>query len=188
MSREHERATMDAAPNLPTSEIVIRELIDGLRRQLQARLGSEHDAEDLAQEACLNFLRAHRNDREIQHPKAYLYRIANNLLYHHYQRRSQRFGAVSDIDALACGNDGFLALTSNAIRREQVNRAAQELSPKCQQALRLRWRDGLRVAEIAEHMDLSIGMVKKYLAQGLAHCLKRLSHYVLADRNCQHGV
>ena len=175
---------MDAALSLPTSEIATRELIDGLRRQLRARLGSEHDAEDLAQEACLNFLRAHRNDREIQHPKAYLYRIANNLLYHHYQGLSQRLSAISDIDidTLACGDDGLLALTSDVIRREQINRAVKELSPKCRRVLRLRWREGQRVAEIAEHMDLSIGMVKKYLAQGLAHCRKRLSHYVLADQ------
>ena len=175
---------MDTALSLPTSEIANRELIDGLRRQLRARLGSEHDAEDLAQEAYLNFLRVCHSDREIQHPKAYLYRIANNLLYHHYQQSSQRCSAASDIDidTLACDDDGLLALTSDVIRRQQINRAVKELSPKCRRVLRLRWRDGLRVAEIAEHMDLSIGMVKKYLAQGLAHCRKRLSHYVLADQ------
>ena len=33
---------------------------------------------------------------------------------------------------------------------------------------------GLRIAEIAERMQLSHGMVKKYLAQGLSHLRKRL--------------
>lgn len=175
---------MDTSPSFATSEIATRELIDGLRRQLRARLGSEHDAEDLAQEACLNFLRVCHSDREIQHPKAYLYSIANNLLYRHYQGPSQRLGVSSDldIDTLTCDDEGLLALTSDTIRRERINRAVQELSPKCQQALWLRWRKGLRVAEIAEYMDLSIGMVKKYLAQGLAHCRKRLHRHILADQ------
>ena len=53
--------------------------------------------------------------------------------------------------------------------------ALRELSPKCQRALLLRWREGLKVAEIAEIMQLSRGMVKKYLAQGLVHFRKRLA-------------
>ena len=65
-----------------------------------------------------------------------------------------------------------------ALRADRVNRAWRELSPKCQQALLLRWRDGLRVKEICAEMGLSQGMVKKYLAQGLAHFRKRLSRFV----------
>ena len=96
--------------------------------------------------------------------------------------RGLRVRSDTDADTLACTDDGLFALTSDAIQRQQINRAVQELSPKCQQALRLRWREGLRVAEIAERMDLSTAMVKKYLAQGLAHCRKRLNRYVVADR------
>lgn len=38
------------------------------------------------------------------------------------------------------------------------------------------------MAEIAEEMELSVGMVKNYLAQGLAHCRKRLGRAIEAER------
>ena len=157
--------------------------IDELRRRLRARLPCDEDAQDITQQAFLNLLQAKRPEA-IKNPKAYLFQIARNLLYHHHRRSSQRLSATSDIDidTLACSDDGLLALTTDTIRREQINRAVQELSPKCQQALRLRWCEDLRVTEIAERMDLSTAMVKKYLAQGLAHCRERLNPYVLADQ------
>lgn len=64
---------------------------------------------------------------------------------------------------------------ADAFRREWINDAVAELSPKCREALYLRWRKGYRVDEIAQAMGLSRGMVKKYLARGLAHCRKRLA-------------
>lgn len=70
----------------------------------------------------------------------------------------------------------------DALRRQQVNHAMQELPPKCQQALCLRWQEGLRVAEIAEQMSLSQGMVKKYLATGIGYFRKRLNRHIVADQ------
>ena len=174
---------MQDSQEYTASRMLLATHIDELRRRLRAQLPCNEDAQDIAQQACLNLLQVNRPET-IENPKAYLFQIARNLLYHHYQRPSQRLSTTSDIDVdtLACGDNGLLALTTDAIRREQINRAVQELSPKCQQALRLRWREGLRVAEIAERMDLSIAMVKKYLAQGLAHCRERLNPYVLADQ------
>ncbi len=65
---------------------------------------------------------------------------------------------------------------ADAFRREWINDAVAELPPKCREALYLRWRKGYRVDEIAEAMELSRGMVKKYLARGLAHCRERLAN------------
>ena len=156
---------------------------ESLVRHLKGKLASIEEAEDLAQEACIRFLRAQRSDREIQHPKAYLYQIARHLLYHHYQVDSQQMVfAEIDSEELVCKGADLEVLTAEAIRRQQVNRAVGELAPKCQRVLLLRWREGLRVLEIAEEMGLSQGMVKKYLAQGLAHCRKRLSRYIVADQ------
>ena len=71
---------------------------------------------------------------------------------------------------------------NETLQLERIQRVWHELSPKCQQARRLRWKEGLRVAEIAEQMDLSTGMVKKYLARALALCQMRLDRAIEADR------
>lgn len=177
------RAVVDAALTLHDSEIAMRELINGLRRQLRSRLGSEHDVEDLAQEACLKFFVEWQRRDDIRNPRAYLLQIARNLVYLHYRRESRAvLDTDVDIDALFVDEPGFEGLLNDAQRIDKIQSAWRELSPKCQQVLRLRWRDGLRVAEIAERMSLSTGMVKKYLARGLTHCRTRLSRHIEADR------
>ena len=159
------------------------EWADSLYKHLRAKLGSAQDAEDIAQEACVQLLQAHDKAREIRNPRAYLYQIAHHLLYRHYSARVRRAECPdADIETLCCPERDVEEQTADALRRQQINRVVAELSPKCQQALRLRWCEGLQVAEIAERMNLSRAMVKKYLATGLAHCRKRLQRFVVADR------
>ena len=153
--------------------------VDALIRCLRGKLASREDAEDIAQEAYLRLLQAADRGLEIQNPKAYLTTIAHNLLYHHYKARGRStITSDVDVDALEAEDTDPESSTALAIRTDRINRAWRELSPKCQQALHLRWRKGLRVKEIANEMGLSHGMVKKYLAQGLAHFRRRLSRYV----------
>lgn len=53
----------------------------------RSRLASEHDAEDLAQEACLKFFIEWQRRDDIQNPRAYLLQIARNLLCVNYSRK-----------------------------------------------------------------------------------------------------
>jgi RNA polymerase sigma-70 factor (ECF subfamily) len=50
-----------------------------------------------------------------------------------------------------------------------------QLSPKCRAAVVLQYRYGLSYEDIAERLDVSPHMVKKYLAQALAHCRRRMA-------------
>ena len=156
-------------------EVLPLQSVAALRRHLSRRLSCEQDVNDIAQEACLRLLQAHRNKADIRNPNAYLYRIAGNLLYRHYSGRA-KLEIANSIDNLADDTSCPEEQTTRAMHAEQINRTVRELSPKCQQALYLRWRKGMQVLEIAEAMSLSRGMVKKYLAQGLAHCRVRLSN------------
>ena len=156
----------------------IGEWLGALTKHLRTKLASQQDAEDLAQEACIRLLQEIAKAREIDNPRAYLFRIAQHLLYqHHRQRMRQPSDVDTAVESLAAEGETVEELTLGIVRRQQVNRAVSELSPKCQQVLFLRWRQGLRVKEIAADMSLSSAMVKKYLATGLAHCRKRLQRY-----------
>ena len=162
---------------------IIATHMEPLRHHLRARLASEHDAEDLAQQACLKFLIEWRRRDDIRNPRAYLQQIARNLLYVHYTSKANRVTETGiELDALIDEDQDLEAWINDVTRVAKINAAWRELSPKCRQALHLRWREGLRVKEICSEMRLSQGMVKKYLAQGLAHCRKRLGRTIEAER------
>ena len=135
---------------------------------------------DLTQEACLRLLHASRSNR-VDNPRAYLYQIANRLLWQHYTCRPKIIDTHMDIDALPAPQSPLEEAVMAQTRQALVQQARRALSPKCQTAIVLRWRHGLPVAEIAKRMNLSRGMVKKYLASGLAHFRRRLRRFALAD-------
>lgn len=174
---------MATEPLPSTDHPITADAVAGLQRHLRTRLSCDEDARDITQEACLKLLLFSRKTNDIRDPKAYLYQIARHLLYRHYIGRDRAQQAADiDVDAIHSADSSVEALTAEALRRQRVNEAWQELPTKCQRVLILRWREGLQVAEIAAQMQLSRAMVKKYLAKGLAHFRKRLRQYVLADQ------
>jgi RNA polymerase sigma-70 factor (ECF subfamily) len=50
-----------------------------------------------------------------------------------------------------------------------------ELSPKCRAAVVMQYNHGLSYQEIAVRLGVSSHMVKKYLAQALVHCRRRMA-------------
>jgi RNA polymerase sigma-70 factor (ECF subfamily) len=154
---------------------------DRLQQYLRLRLANEEDAAELAQEAYLRLLRVKRADL-IRHPQAYLFRIAHNLLHELYTGRCPHTDVDVELDLLESDDLSPHQLAVLDTRRQLIEQAMQELPTKCRAALLLHWREGLTQAEIGERMQLSRQMVQKYLAQGLAHCQKRLRRYALADQ------
>ena len=59
--------------------------------------------------------------------------------------------------------------------RARLHEVLGQLSPKCRAAVMLQYQHGWTYRQIAEQLDVSPHMVKKYLAQGLAHCRRRMS-------------
>ena len=156
-----------------------------LQKYLRARLANPDDAAELAQETYLRLLRVKRADL-IRHPQAYLFRIAHNLLHELYTGRQMRIDVEVDadveLDTLESSEPSPDEMAILAGRRALIERAVTELPAKCRLALTLHWREGLTQKEIAERMNLSRQMVQKYLANGLAHCQKRLRHIAAEER------
>ena len=167
---------MAAVPPETVTATLVGDWVAMLKNRLRRKLGCPADAEDLAQEACVRFLQAHRADKPIRNPRAYLFRIGHHLLYGHYKTHVRRLEVPApDSDELIDEAAVVELEAAEALRRGWINAAVAELSPKCRQVLYLRWREGYRVDEIASEMRLSRAMIKKYLARGLAHCRKRLA-------------
>jgi RNA polymerase sigma factor (sigma-70 family) len=152
------------------------------RRALQAffyrRIRTKTDAPDLAQEVYVRMLRV-SDIHAIRDPERYLYTVASNLVKEYaVLERWQARGVNLDESSIqqSLGElptlDGQLDTTRRVARLRTV---LGQLSPKCRAAVILQYRHGLTYQEIGERLGVSPHMVKKYLAQALAHCRRRMA-------------
>ena len=142
-------------------------------KQFLARFFSDRqDIEDVAQEA---FLRAYvaEQQKEIEQPKAYLFRIAKNLALTKLTKKSKKITEYLE----ECGGSVVIecgaAADSEVEAQESLGlycEAVAALPEKCRQVFLLRKVHGLAHKEIAERMSLSVSSVEKYLFRGVLEC------------------
>jgi RNA polymerase sigma factor (sigma-70 family) len=149
-----------------------------LQTFFQRRIRSKADAADMAQEVYVRMLRI--SDQEaIRNPVHYLYTVANNLVKEHAALDRRQANGI-DIDEAPAHEqletlpefDGNLDASQRVARLRVV---LQQLRPKCRAAVELRFTHGLSYREIAMHLGVSPQMAKKYVAQALGHCRRRMA-------------
>jgi len=167
-----------AEPKSSWIERLFGEHRTALQMYFRQRIRTKADAADLAQEVYVRMLRI-KDQEAIRNPVHYLYTVAGNLVKEHavLERRQ-----ASDIDIDAAPSlqqletlpqfDGDLDMAQRIARLGVV---LQQLRPKCRAAMELRFTHGLSFREIAVHLGVSPQMAKKYVAQGLSHCRRRLA-------------
>lgn len=142
------------------------------------RLRTKSDAADLVQEVYLRMLRVKDTD-SILNPEAYLFTVAGNLLKENAaaDRRQARAAEVEEADDSqpAAQVQGFDTALDTERRVERLCVVLEELSAKCCAAVILQYRHGLTYQQIAERLEVSPRMVKKYLTQALSHCRRRMA-------------
>jgi len=153
-----------------------------LLRFFVSRLPNSADAPDLVQEVYMRIMRLDRPDL-IRSPEAYLFTIASNIAREHTLKRSRHppHIALDDMPPEDVSLDGaafgMVDPEVAAIRGDRINRLANALnglSPKARATLIWHRRDGHTYEEIAARLGVSRNMVKKYLAQAIAHCRSSL--------------
>jgi RNA polymerase sigma-70 factor (ECF subfamily) len=165
----------------PTNSLVERLFArhrDALQSFFHRRLRSKSDAADLAQEVYVRMLRVPDPDG-IRNPEAYLYTVAANLLKESATAERRR-GIGSSVEE---ADDAELVASLRAVeeqvdvdrRIERLREVLKQLPPKCCAAVVLQYRYGLSYQEIAERLEVSPHMVKKYLGQALGHCRRRMA-------------
>ena len=151
-----------------------------LQRYIYRRIRTKSDAPDLAQEVYVRMLRV--SDTEaIRNPQLYLYTVASNLVKE-YAVRQLRLTTSPELDETSMAERlGELpALDSQLESSQMVERLGtvlEQLPSRWRTALILQHRYGLTYQQIAERLGVSSNMVKKYLAQGLAHCRRDMAQW-----------
>jgi RNA polymerase sigma-70 factor (ECF subfamily) len=156
-----------------------------LLRFLTARTGDADEAQDVLQELWLRAARAPAGP--VGNGRAYLYRIAQNLVLDRARERRRR--TARDLawhrDALGAPPDAADPPDVGAdaeremIEREEAARLASaiaSLPEGARRAFRLHKIDGLKHSEVAAALGISVSGVEKHIALAMKH-LRR----VLAD-------
>jgi len=152
-----------------------------LVRFFRNRLGNSNDADDLSQDVFTLWL--HRKAQSpIKENRAYLFKIANNVLIEHWRRHQRNTPSATDAEQafLEQQTDNTQIDPSDILEQQQriqkLGEAIDTLPPRRREAFLLYRFDGLSQSEIAERMEISISMVEKHIAAALVHCKKHLDN------------
>lgn len=144
-----------------------------LNGYLCRRLDSPEQAADLCHEVYLRLRRLDPPAETLTNPRAFLFRIARNLLIDHLRQQQSRPITVPL-------GDPHLHLESSAPTPESAASSAQavdglrtaltDLPDPVRQALLWNRLDGVSQREIGQRLGVSERMAGKYIARALAHC------------------
>lgn len=159
-----------------------------LERFFQKRLGNSHDASDLSQDVFAKWLNR-REDTPVQESRAFLFKIANNVLidyWHRHQKQGQLQSPMEAShlqDAVSVSDDPAEVLNHRQ-RLQHLYEAIETLPPRQREAFVLCRFEGLSQSDIAEKMDISVSMVEKHIAKAMLHCKRYVEHG--AQNNVMH--
>jgi RNA polymerase sigma-70 factor (ECF subfamily) len=173
-------APFGAADDAP--DRVLAQVAQRYRRALHAyfrrRVDPPHECEDLAQDVLLRLARRTAGD-DIRDVQPYLFQTANSVLTDHYRRRAARGHALTE------AYDEDLHARADVVSPEQhlIDREARErlhaqiaaLPERSREAFVLFRFEGMRQAEIAAHMGISISAVEKHVKLGMVRIAAALA-------------
>jgi RNA polymerase sigma-70 factor (ECF subfamily) len=141
------------------------------------RVRNRSDAADLAQEVYVRMLRV-SDPESIRDPQAYLFAVAGNLAKEQYllDRQSALGVEINEpaVEAQLFNVPTFERDLDQRQRLVRLRTVLNQLPDKCRTVVMLQYQHGLSHQEVADQLGISTHMVKKYLAQALAHCRRRM--------------
>lgn len=149
------------------------ELVDYARRIL----GDASAAEDVVQDAWLR-MRSLDAGRVLDEPRGYFYRIIRNLALDRLRvgQRERRRGEAGSVvlEDLAADTPSPEREASARDELRVVLESLAELPERTQTALRMHRIEGRKLKDIAAHLGVSIALAHGLVAEGMAHCARRL--------------
>ncbi|WP_321373084.1 RNA polymerase sigma-70 factor [uncultured Draconibacterium sp.] len=129
----------------------------------------------LVQEFFVDLWINHSNLTVPHSPKSYLFNSVKNKTID-FLRKEKRMGKIVEPDE---NNEStpFRDLVEEAELNDKINQAIQDLPEKCREIFVLCRFDGLKYAEIARKLDISIKTVEMQMGIALKKLRKNLSDY-----------
>lgn len=148
-----------------------------LRRFLLSRVRNRADVPDLVQEVYLRMLRI-PDQEAIRSPEAYLFTVAQHVAHQHGIRRANAPLPLELQDMLVelaeLPQDPAMEISAQQSLHE-LEQALHRLSPNERATFLYHRRDGLTLQDIADRLNVSRQMVKKYLAKAVVEFRRHIS-------------
>jgi RNA polymerase sigma-70 factor (ECF subfamily) len=141
-----------------------------------ARLGNQHEAEDLTEEVFLKMLGAIGDFRWREVPfSSWLFRIAHNCIATHFRKVAQRGGGTSELsEDMIDGRHDLATAVEERITMDEVRLATQQLPDAQREVIALRFAVGLSIADTAKALGKREGNVKALQHKAVAKLQKML--------------
>jgi RNA polymerase sigma-70 factor (ECF subfamily) len=146
-----------------------------LYRYIYHHTGHQATAEDLTAEVFKRLLEQLANDKgPDRHLRAWLYRVAHNLVVDEARRRVHRDHEPLDREQAAARQDVETSVQAALLKR-QARAALEELTPKQRAVIILKYLEGYDNREVARMLDISVGAAKSLQHRALAAMRKKLA-------------
>jgi len=160
-----------ATEQVPAREAELLRSYEGaLRSFFSRRVASRDEVDDLVQEAFARLLTS-REQRDVEYPVAYLFRIASNLLSDHRRRQNRARGEIE-----IAPEDARLAIPPDqeharhlADLQARLDAALALLPGRCREVFLMRRFRGMTTPDIADALGISHRMVQKHMTRAITH-------------------
>jgi RNA polymerase sigma factor (sigma-70 family) len=158
-----------------------------LRKFLSTRWSlNASDFDDVAQEVFLRLLR-YDNSELIEHPQAYLFRMASNVAGEWALRSRHRHPHDARWLVDLCATSDPEREVAQQTANEQLRRAIASLPPRQREVVRLHFAEGLSRAQVAERLETSERVVKRDLINAYSSLRTVLDAEIADELNFQTG-
>ena len=158
-----------------------------LRKFLSTRWSlNASDFDDVAQEVFLRLLR-YDNSELIEHPQAYLFRMASNVAGEWALRSRHRHPHDARWLMDLCATSDPESEVARQAANEQLRRAIASLPPRQREVVRLHFAEGLARWQIAERLNTSERVVKRNLINAYSSLRMVLDSEMADELNFQTG-
>ncbi len=144
---------------------------------LMKKLGSEQEAQDIAQDAFAKLLGL-GDDKVVTHLQAYLFRVANNLAIDRIRQKKRQQKIHQEVapcvEDEATPHHGIEDAVEARQRLKLIQHILAELPPKCRMAFMLYKFENLSYLDIGNRMKVTESMVRKYVLRAMRYCAERL--------------
>lgn len=141
-----------------------------LRAFMAARLRCPVTAHDLAQELYVK-IAGLETRLEVVHGRAYLFRMAANLVIDHQRREQRQGGLKAEVEALLTGGSGGVSPERQVMAQQELAAlvaAVEALPPVMRRVFKRNRFDGQTQREIATELGISQTAVEKHIRKALA--------------------
>lgn len=147
-----------------------------LVRYVRSRRLSAQDAEDIVNDVFLTLHRRRQAFGAVANRRAFAFKVLGDCLADHTRRLDRR---PPPVDTSLYTDRGWVVAdpSERVIQRVDLQRAIDTLSERQAECLRLFYFAGLKLAEIADYLDIKPSTVATYLSEGRHHLEAQLPGY-----------